>query len=369
MPRTRGRGAQRGVSSRKWSFLKNGAKDSPGPSSPASSDASSRKNYRKSERSLKLISRGEEFVYSDPIGSDDSRDSLDSSFSSLSSVDSSENSCGTPKRSQTPNKSYIKMEEPIIAKPLNIPPSSDDLLISSELLMEALQVYETVRHFSRILRISPFGFEDFCAALRAEEQPCIIAEIHTGLLRALLFEDESSGVVFGPNDEKDSTNIHWYLLDSFTWPELVRSYILSDRDFSDLFSIVEDTSYPFISVEGKLKILTRLCDYFLAANAVREEIANERMFISDDYCRSCGRMGDLLCCELCPAVYHLACLKPPLSEVPPGDWLCPVCESQKVKGVTDFLAEQDRHAIYRNSPLGTDRHRRKYWFLIRRIIV
>lgn len=370
MPRTRGKGAQRGSASRKWSFLKNGAKDSPGPSSPASSDASSRRNYRKSDRPIKYISRGDEFVYGDPLDSDDSRDSADSSFSSMSSVASSANtSCGTPKWSHTHFKAYTRAEEPAITTPLNIPPSSDDLLISSELLLQALQVYETVRHFSRILRISPFGFEDFCAALRAEEQSCIIAEIHIGLLRALLPEDESSGIVFGPNDEKDSINIHWYLLDSFTWPELVRSYILSDRDFSDLFAIVEDVSFPFISVEGKLKVLTRLCDYFLSANTVREEIANERMFISDDYCRSCGRMGDLLCCELCPAVYHLACLKPPLSEVPAGDWLCPVCESQKVKGVTDLLAEQDRHAIYRNTPLGTDRHRRKYWFLIRRIIV
>lgn len=373
MPRVRGRGAQRGTPSRKWSFLKNGAKDSPGPSSPASSEASSRRNYRKSDRPIKHVYKGDEFIYGDPIDSDDSQDSLDTSFSSLSSETSSVNtntgSCGTPKRPLIDYKSHTRIEEPITTTPLNIPPSSDDLLISSDLLMQALQVYETVRHFGRILRISPFGFEDLCAALRADEQPCIIAEVHIGLLRALLPEDESSGIVFGPSDEKDSINIHWYLLDSFTWPELVRSYILSDKDFADLFPIVQDSAYPFVSVEGKLKVLTRLCDYFLSANAVREEIANERMFISDDYCRSCGRMGDLLCCELCPAVYHLVCLKPPLAEVPPGDWLCPVCEAQKVKGVTDLLSEQDRHSIYRNTPLGTDRHRRKYWFLIRRIIV
>ncbi|XP_065066194.1 nucleosome-remodeling factor subunit BPTF-like [Rhopilema esculentum] len=368
MPRMRGRGVQRDAPSRKWSHLKNGAKDSPGPSSPASSEASSRRTYRKSDRTIKHVSKGEEFFYEDALASDDSLDSLDTSFSSISNSDiSSIHSCETPRKSYC--KSAVAIEDPVSAPPLKIPPSSGDLLIASELLMEALQVYETVRHFSRILRISPFGFEDFCAALRADEQPCIIAEIHIALLRSLLPEDEGSGIVFGPNDEKDSINVHWYLLDSFTWPELVRSYILSDKDFADLYAIVEDASYPFVSVKGKLKVLTRLCDYFLSANAVREEIANERMFISDDYCRSCGRMGDLLCCELCPAVYHLACLKPPLSEVPAGDWLCPVCEAQKVKGVTDLLAEEDKHSIFRNAPLGTDRHRRKYWFLIRRIII
>ncbi len=363
----RGRGSQRGTPSRKFFLIKNGAKDSAGPNSPASSDTSSRKNLRQSHRKSKKIHKGEEFVYDDPMDSDDSVDSTDTTISTFSEV-SSVTSAGTPRRNNFPYKAESH-EEPVITKPLNLPPSSDDLLISSDLLMSALQVYETVRHFGRMLRISPFGFEDFCAALRADEQPCIIAEIHIGLLRALLAEDEGNGIVFGPHDEKDSLNIHWYLLDSFTWPELVRSYIHSDKDFEDLFPIVEDSSYPFVSVDGKLKVLTRLCDYFLTSNTVREEIANERMFISDDYCRSCGRMGDLLCCELCPAVYHLACLKPPLAEVPPGDWLCPVCEAQKVKGVTDLLAEIDKHSIYRNTPLGTDRHRRKYWFMIRRIIV
>ena len=370
MPRMRGRGFQRGTPSRKLLQRKNGAKDSPGPYSPASSDTSSRKNLRQSDRkSKKSTYRGEEFIYDDAVDSDDSLDSQDTTLSSFSELSiPSVNSGETPRR---PSVSYKieKIDEPVITEPLDLPPSSDDLLISSDLLMSALQVYETVRHFARMLRISPFGFEDFCAALRADEQPCIIAEIHIGLLRALLVEDEGNGIVFGPSDEKDSMNIHWYLLDSFTWPELVRSYIQSEKEFIDLLPIVEDLSYPFVNVDGKLKILTRLCDYFLTSNTVREEIANERMFISDDYCRSCGRMGDLLCCELCPAVYHLACLKPPLSEVPPGDWLCPVCEAQRVKGVTDLLAEQDKHAIFRNTPLGSDRHRRKYWFMIRRIIV
>ncbi len=367
----RGRGAQRGTPSRKFFLIKNGAKDSPGPHSPASSDTSSRKNLRQSDRKTKKnLSRDDEFVYDDAIDSDDSLDSIDTTLSSFSEVSSaSGTSAGTTSRRPITTHRFERVREPVTSEPLNLPPSSDDLLISSDLLMNALQVYETVRHFGRMLRISPFGFEDFCAALRADEQPCIIAEIHIGLLRALFAEDEGNGIVFGSNDEKDSINIHWYLLDSFTWPELVRSYIHSDKDFADLFPVVEDSSYPFVSVEGKLKVLTRLCDYFLTSNTVREEIANERMFISDDYCRSCGRMGDLLCCELCPAVYHLACLKPPLSEVPSGDWLCPVCEAQKVKGVTDLLAEIDKHSIYRNTPLGTDRHRRKYWFMIRRIVV
>lgn len=33
--------------------------------------------------------------------------------------------------------------------------------------------------------------------------------------------------------------------------------------------------------------------------------------------------GDLLCCEMCPAVLHPACAG--LPEVPEGDWHCPHC--------------------------------------------
>ena len=43
------------------------------------------------------------------------------------------------------------------------------------------------------------------------------------------------------------------------------------------------------------------------------------------------RLGDLLCCETCPAVYHLGCLDPPLAEVPTGVWFCPVCCKHQVR--------------------------------------
>ena len=80
-------------------------------------------------------------------------------------------------------------------------------------------------------------------------------------------------------------------------------------------------------------------------------------------------MGDLLCCELCPSVYHLECLNPPLVKVPENDWLCPVCAAQQVKGVTDVLMDLDRQFVFRNEPLGIDRLHRKFWFLTRRVIV
>ena len=33
----------------------------------------------------------------------------------------------------------------------------------------------------------------------------------------------------------------------------------------------------------------------------------------------------------CERAYHLGCLKPPLAEIPEGDWFCPLCVNRKGK--------------------------------------
>ena len=43
-----------------------------------------------------------------------------------------------------------------------------------------------------------------------------------------------------------------------------------------------------------------------------------------------SRLGDLLCCETCSAVYHLGCVDPPLAEVPEDDWHCSICVAHMV---------------------------------------
>ncbi len=47
---------------------------------------------------------------------------------------------------------------------------------------------------------------------------------------------------------------------------------------------------------------------------------------NDSRCFNCGKASSpLLCCELCPRVYHPRCLLPPLASIPKGDWFCPRC--------------------------------------------
>ncbi|XP_039258712.2 uncharacterized protein LOC120335289 isoform X2 [Styela clava] len=45
---------------------------------------------------------------------------------------------------------------------------------------------------------------------------------------------------------------------------------------------------------------------------------------NDFYCWVCHKEGEVLCCELCPRVFHAKCLS--MTEEPEGDWFCPECE-------------------------------------------
>ncbi|XP_072339821.1 nucleosome-remodeling factor subunit BPTF isoform X9 [Scyliorhinus torazame] len=254
--------------------------------------------------------------------------------------------------------------------PLDIPKCSEDLLVPSEELLSIIAIYEVLNNFGAVLRLSPFRFEDFCAALVGQEQCTLIAEMHIALLKAILREEDSSNTTFGPADLKDSINSTLYLIDGMTWPELVRAYCESDREYHHVLPYQEKDEYPYGPIENKIKVLQFLVDQFLTTNIAREELMSEGVIQYDDHCRVCHKLGDLLCCETCSAVYHLECVKPPLEEVPEDEWQCEICVAHKVLGVCDCVPEIQKNKPYvRHEPIGYDRHRRKYWFLTRRIII
>ncbi|GBM38532.1 Nucleosome-remodeling factor subunit BPTF [Araneus ventricosus] len=253
---------------------------------------------------------------------------------------------------------------------LTLPKSSDDLLLPREYLMQALSVYEVLRHFRNILRLTPFLFEDFCASLSSTDQTALLSDIHIMLLKAILREEEAQGTMFAPLDMRDTVNIHFYLIDSMTWPAVLRMYLQSDPDYKDVLSVMKNCEYPFTSIESRLTVLEFLCDNFLTTSPARDDLISEGMIYHDDHCRACHKLGDLLCCETCPAVYHLACLDPPLQEVPTEDWTCAICKANQVPGVTDCISEIEKNMLLsRQECFGLDRHGRKYWFLCRRIVV
>ncbi|XP_073901570.1 nucleosome-remodeling factor subunit BPTF isoform X13 [Castor canadensis] len=254
--------------------------------------------------------------------------------------------------------------------PLDFPKSSEDLMVPNEHIMNVIAIYEVLRNFGTVLRLSPFRFEDFCAALVSQEQCTLMAEMHVVLLKAVLREEDTSNTTFGPADLKDSVNSTLYFIDGMTWPEVLRVYCESDQEYHHVLPYQEAEDYPYGPVENKIKVLQFLVDQFLTTNIAREELMSEGVIQYDDHCRVCHKLGDLLCCETCSAVYHLECVKPPLEEVPEDEWQCEVCVAHKVPGVTDCVAEIQKNKPYiRHEPIGYDRSRRKYWFLNRRLII
>lgn len=185
---------------------------------------------------------------------------------------------GTPRKgSQRPSPIPLWLQEKEIP-PLELPNSSDDLLIPKALAMKALGIYEVIRHFSNLARLSPFRFEDLCACLMSEEQSALLAEVHVALLKALLREEDAQQTHYGPLDHRDSVNILLYCVDTMTWPEALRSYVESDKEFSTrdrVMAILGQHEYPFVSVEDRLEVLQFLTDQFLTTNPVREELLSE----------------------------------------------------------------------------------------------
>uniref|UniRef100_A0A4W3KAK0 Bromodomain PHD finger transcription factor n=1 Tax=Callorhinchus milii TaxID=7868 RepID=A0A4W3KAK0_CALMI len=302
---------------------------------------------------------------------DDDEDD-DASYCTESSFRSHSTYSSTPGRKR-PSRMH-RVRSPLFEEtdiiPLNIPKSSEDLLVQGDELLSIIAIYEVLSNFGTVLRLSPFRFEDFCAALVGQEQCTLVAEMHIALLKAILREEDSSNTSFGPADLKDSVNSTLYFIDGMTWPELVRVYCESDREYHHVLPYQGGDQYPYGPIENKIKVLQFLVDQFLTTNIAREELMSEGVIQYDDHCRVCHKLGDLLCCETCSAVYHLECVKPPLEEVPEDEWQCEICVAHKVPGVSDCLPEIQKSKPYiRHEPIGYDRHRRKYWFLTRRIVI
>lgn len=70
---------------------------------------------------------------------------------------------------------------------------------------------------------------------------------------------------------------------------------------------------------------------------------------NNQFCEFCHEGGDLLCCDQCPASYHLPCHEPPLSEddIPEGDWFCSQCVKANApsNGTTDASSLKDQDQV------------------------
>lgn len=61
-------------------------------------------------------------------------------------------------------------------------------------------------------------------------------------------------------------------------------------------------------------------------DATSGESGIDETISNDDWCAVCRNGGELLCCDTCPRVFHLACHVPSLTGTPSDAWSCGLCQ-------------------------------------------
>jgi DDT domain len=235
-------------------------------------------------------------------------------------------------------------------------------------MTEFFQSYLFLRTFSIQLQLSPFEPDSFASCLISSEHNALSDEIHCILLKACIhnIKDDISCT---------SVSTRWSTLDHFTWTEYIlpvlncyRLFYLRSRnkelhtdesisevvEITDVIKVVKDRnskgiSYISYSAVEKLLVLRCLTTLLLSNENFRQltdyraqiEQTNGEINVHTDKgnslplfpkgedgypeeCILCGQGGDLLCCDMCPAVYHQSCLHTNPSDME-DDWACFEC--------------------------------------------
>lgn len=248
--------------------------------------------------------------------------------------------------------------------------------------MKSLSVYEVLRRFSHILRLTPFRYEDFSAALLSNEQSALFAEVHIQLMKTLVREDKIQQTWLGPQDIRDSINIYLYSVDHVCWPAALRVYLSADpytnADLLDDLQPEGNKTYPFnVGLGTRLDVLDDLCEKFLLSVLARDDIVNGNQQASkqDTLCRVCSKAnGEFIYCNNCPSIFHPACITTsadkPLVEDQNEAYMCALCRSNHVRGVSDCVSLEEKNGnLKRHEPIGVDKVGRTYWFIARRLFV
>ncbi|PIK61464.1 hypothetical protein BSL78_01589, partial [Apostichopus japonicus] len=85
--------------------------------------------------------------------------------------------------------------------------------------------------------------------------------------------------------------------------------------------------------EESLMASSSLSQVFLHLSTLEQSILWSKSILNAR-CRICRRKGDaeaMLLCDYCDRGHHMYCLKPPLKNVPKGDWFCKDCTPKAVK--------------------------------------
>jgi hypothetical protein len=186
---------------------------------------------------------------------------------------------------------YYQNENELDDELFQLPPSSHDLCVTSRQALHLATIYEFLRHFSSILRLSPFLFEHFCTAMikSIDMNNLLFSQIHICLLRLLIKQDDDDGITYASEtDIKGIIDLSFVTMDYFTWPYLLQLYVTSHPQLKFFANIVRE--YPFESdIDDKIDLLLALCDVVLTTKIIRREFDDTKPKQHDDNCRQCQK--------------------------------------------------------------------------------
>ncbi|GMH13008.1 hypothetical protein Nepgr_014849 [Nepenthes gracilis] len=138
---------------------------------------------------------------------------------------------------------------------------------------------------------------------------------------------------------KSYTQIGKGLVNESFWPTLPES-LESKKRKRYIESNMEKTRSRTSRRVRKKRVYYKKVEYDGSQFEVGDDVYIKRRenAISDDEipeveeCRVCFRAGRnvMIECDECLGGFHLNCLKPPLKQVPEGDWICGFCEAKKL---------------------------------------
>uniref|UniRef100_A0A0D3EFZ6 PHD-type domain-containing protein n=1 Tax=Brassica oleracea var. oleracea TaxID=109376 RepID=A0A0D3EFZ6_BRAOL len=265
----------------------------------------------------------------------------------------------------TAEKNWIVEEISLLPPKPQLPPSSPNLNLDGLPIPYVFATYSFLRSFSTVLFLSPFELKDFVEALRFTSPSLLFDSIHVSLLQMLRKDLEK---LAGEDDQSATLclrSLDWDMLDVVNYPLYVVEYLLfsgsKDGPGVDLtrFNFFRN-EYFRLPMALKTEILACLCGDMMDAEVVISELnkrsAGGSFDRNVDECFICKMVGNLVCCDGCPAAYHSKCIGVALELLPEGVWYCPECSF-------------DRHApglkpakqIRGSQLIEIDPHGRKYY--------
>uniref|UniRef100_K3WGT8 Histone-lysine N-methyltransferase n=1 Tax=Globisporangium ultimum (strain ATCC 200006 / CBS 805.95 / DAOM BR144) TaxID=431595 RepID=K3WGT8_GLOUD len=114
------------------------------------------------------------------------------------------------------------------------------------------------------------------------------------------------------------------------------------RLFADLIAFANGTSKWNAKIPSSTSLnpdrIFRFIEHTKNGKRVHNNDLND---LSDDTCNRCGGGGELICCDGCPAAFHLCCTN--LVMIPPAnvDWFCSNCTNPKATHAKPLAAAED----------------------------